>query len=176
MINYSSLSAYFEELAAKYKPIGHTPENPRFAEMDMDELLSALKTGLDTTNPVLLFMMPEGAMGWRNDKVVDLNRAEFYILQHLGKPDPAKRKAILQSCKEIARAILVRIQYEKYQLHKGLGDHPTFVRSFDLNQVRYFRVGPIMNSCYGWRIELDFEDTAPALMKDSDWSDLDTAE
>lgn len=173
MIDYSVLSSYFEGLATKYKPIGHTPEAPRFAEMDMDELLGSLKTGLDTTHPVMLFMMPEGSLAWRHNQVDDNNRAEFYILQHLGKTDPVKRKAILQSTKVIFRDILYRIQFEKYQLNKGSELYPKFVRAFDLNQVRYFRVGPILNSCYGWRIELDFQDNAPAVLTDSDWTDLD---
>ena len=174
MIDYSVLSDYFEGLAAKHKPIGHTPEAPRFAELDMDELLSTLKTKMDTTHPVMLFMMPEGSMGWRNNQVVDVNRAEFYILKNVGKPDPAKRKAILQSCKTIARDICVRIHFEKTSQNTVVNSpYPKFVRSFDLNQVRYFRVGPVFNACYGWRVELDFDDTAPPRLTDSDWTDLD---
>ena len=175
MILFSEYSDYFEGLAAKYKPIGHTDQDPRFALLDIDDILSTQRGKLDFTNPVMVLENPEGQLSWVHNQLSDRKFGAFHILKNVPRNDPEKKKAVMDECQTHGKAIIARMQYEKFSLHKDNSDSPyaQMLKFFDLNEVKYHKVGPLFNDCFGWRFEFEFARQSPLPFDSDDWTDFD---
>lgn len=175
MILFSEYCDYFEGLARKFKSIGHSDEVPRFANLDIDDILSSQRTKLDFTNPVMILENPEGQLSWIHGQLSDRKLGAFMILKNVPRNDPEKKKAVMDECQTLGQAIIARMQYEKINLHKANLDSPyeSMIKFFDLNEVKYNKVGPIFNDCFGWRFEIEFARQDPLPFDSDEWTDFD---
>jgi hypothetical protein len=65
MSKISDYTNYFENIATRFVPIGHTPQNPRFATFSREEVLSGMRRNLDLSEWCLVLMNFE--IGLRKD-------------------------------------------------------------------------------------------------------------
>lgn len=173
MYSFSAYVSYFENLATQFKPIGHSPTSQRFAVMGITDILSNIRGPLDTKNPCLILERPEGGLTFRNDALMDESLGAFYLIKNVTRKDPQALLQVHDDMKELGHKILLRMQYEKKQRHRGDKTYPFHTSFFQLDRVKYFPVGPIMDQCYGWRIEVDLTDTSPLTFDLNDWTDLE---
>ncbi len=173
MYSFSAYVNYFRDLATKFKPIGHSELRQRFAVMGITDILSNAKGPMDTTNPCMILERPEGALTFRNDALMDESLGAFYLIKHVGRKDPAALLAVHDEMKALAHQIILRMQYEKKERSRSNKTFPFHSLFFQLDRVKYFPIGPIMDQCYGWRIEVDLTDTSPLTFDLNDWTDLE---
>lgn len=174
MILFSEYCDYFEDLATKAKAIAHTSEAPRFAILDIDDILSTQRTGLDFTNPVLILENPEGELGWIHNQLSDVKYGAFHILKNVPRNDPEKKRAVMDECMILGRQIISRMQYEKTSQHKDADSpYPVMLRFFVLDRLKYNKIGPLFDSCFGWRFEFQFAKQTPLPFDSDEWSDFD---
>ena len=171
MILFSDLENYLKSKAIGFTRIGHTEEAPRFATLDIDDILSLSKTELDTNFPVMIMENPEGEMGFKHDRLYDGNYCAFHILQQVNRNDPASKRAVMDTCKEIGTKVLLYIEQDRQKRFKGDSTPPRLVMHFSLDQVKYQKIGPIFSSCYGWRFEFEVGEETPLsfILDEDEW-------
>jgi hypothetical protein len=162
MITYSQYENYFLDIAIRFRPIGHRDNLPRFASMDIDDIISMSRTEMDMDNPCMILENPEGKLDYKHDKMLDENLGAFLIIQRAVRGDATMRRQALDNTKEIGSKIIAKIQMDKIARFKGL-QAPRMVLYFDLSEVGYNKIGPIFSDCYGWRFTfgLGQEDALP---------------
>lgn len=175
MITFTEYVEYFEGLASKFKSIGHSEATPRFAILDIDDIIGSQRTNLDFTNPVLILENPEGELSWIHNQLADTKYGAFHILKNVPRNDPAKKKLALDECQALGQKLIARMQYEKIDQHsKGVSSlYPVMLRFFVLDRSKYNKVGPIFNDCFGWRFEFEFAQQTPLPFDSDDWTDFD---
>lgn len=174
MLPYSEYESYFETLATRFKLIGHTPEKPKFAALDIEHILSNQKGKLDINSPVFILESPEGKFAWQNDTFMDTKFGAFMILQYAKPNNPEARRQVLDNTQEIGMKVIARMQYERLILNKGVKDlYPHFILFFNLDDTKYQKVGPVFNDCYGWRFEFDLSEQSKLPFDSDEWTDFD---
>lgn len=164
MILFSDIENYLIRKAKGFTLIGHTEANPRFANMDIDDILSMAKSELDTNFPVMIMENPEGEMGFKHDRLYDGNYCAIYIIKHVDRNNPSHKRQVMDLCKEIITKVMCLIHEDKEKRMRGINTPPRFVTYFDLNDVKYQKIGPIFSGCYGWRAEFDIGEETPISM------------
>jgi hypothetical protein len=163
MLTFSQYESYFEDLATRFIPIGHTPEVRRFAMMDIDEIISLAKTGMDMDHPCLILENPEGKMEYKHDRILDENLGAFHIIKRVSRGDATKKREVMDLTKAIGTKLVAKMQLDKIGRFKGDNTIPRMILYFNLSEVSYNKIGPIFSDCYGWRFtfELGQEDQLP---------------
>lgn len=172
MILFSDLESYLKRLATGLTLIGHTEEAPRFATLDIDDILSMAKSELDTNFPVMIMENPEGEMGFKHDRLYDGNYCAFHILQYVDRGNPATKRQVMDLCKQIGTKVLLLIEKDRQKWFNGTTvKPPRFVLNFTLDQVKYQKIGPIFSSCYGWRFEFEIGQETPIdiILDEDEW-------
>ncbi|AWW31828.1 hypothetical protein DN752_17760 [Echinicola strongylocentroti] len=170
MINYTDYESYFLNLAKDYKPISHTEDSPRFAFMDIDEILSVAQTAMNMANPCMVLENPEGELEYINSNIRDTNYGAFMILQRVTIQNAEDKRLKMDNCKQIGMAIINQMFRHKVQLASGRGTGiPKMLSLFDLSQVKYNKVGPVFQNCYGWRFEINMAQGSQLQYVEDDW-------
>lgn len=170
MITYTEYEAYFLDLATRYHRIAHSEDNNHFAVMDIDDILSAMKSSLNFDTPSMILENPEGKLTYANTGMRDENFGAFLILQQsITRGDVQQRRAVMDLTKSVGMGICGRMLLDKTNRFKGNKTPPRFIEFFDLSQVKYFKVGPIFSNCYGWRFEFNIGQDAPIYYDPADW-------
>lgn len=168
MITPENYEAFFRNLAVSYKKIAHTEAKPRFAMMDIDEILSSLRGKLDLETPTMILENPEGMLAYKHEKLLDRNMGAFHILQRVRQGDAAHKREVMNATKQIGTGVVTKMHFLKMANFRGGKTHP-ILNYFSLDQVRYNKVGPIWVGCHGWRFEFDIALEAPLQYDPNDW-------
>lgn len=171
MITFSAYEAYFLELASRYHRIAHSETEPHFAVMDIDDILSAMKSSLKFDRPSMILENPEGRLSYKNNGMRDENFGAFLILQQcLTRGDVAQKRTVMDTTKTVGMGICGKMHVDKTERFKGIRTAPRFIEFFDLAQVRYMKVGPIFSNCYGWRFEFNIGQDAELYYEPTEWA------
>src|SRR5690606_38498972 len=109
MISYTEYEDYFNSLARAYKEVAHTDEHPRFAILDIDDIISLQKTAMNMERPCMILENPEGQLDHKNNKLRDENFGAFLILQRATRNDPIKKRAVMELTKQVGLGIIGRM-------------------------------------------------------------------
>ncbi|AEL24008.1 hypothetical protein [Cyclobacterium marinum] len=170
MIDYSAYEDYFRDLATRYQKIGHSPTSNHFAVMDIDDILSAMRSDLNFETPSLILENPEGKFSYHNSALRDENFGAFLILQQcINRGDTQQKREVMDHTKKVGAQVISRMHIDKQTRFKGTKDAPRFVQMFRLEQVRYFKAGPLFSNCYGWRFEFNIGMEGAMYYDSEDW-------
>ena len=163
---------YFEQIAENLLDISHNPTGPvRFAVVDIDEVLTGIKTVLKWVDkPALILVNFSGSLEHRpGAKIRDSKKAQFLIVQAaIRGEDYQEIKEILDSTRETGFKVLSKIYNDREEYELG-NFCDSFIKEFYLSTVKYFKVGPKFDNCYGWLFELEIEDETELLFNPLDW-------
>lgn len=140
---------YFEELAGKYKPIGHTDDERRFESMSQEAIISGVRNNLNLTQFCLLLLrfdvklVKNGTRHYRQEFT-----AAFEIVKDIARNDLAKTETqdkALEYCEEL----IAHIQNEN------------FARAFPLGEliddsIEFYPIEAIFDTCVGYGCEFKF--------------------
>lgn len=166
MINYTSLSAYFEQMAAAHRDIAHSPEERHFFRINIDQLITGFRQ--DIHFPAVLLELPEGRI--LGGSLDTLFMTRFVALSFLDKIPVQDYPAEL-SCYDRMEALGLDFISRLRRDYQSLQDR--FIAYIDLSDIRCYKVGPIHHQCYGVRFELSVGDPAQQVMhyNPSNWLD-----
>lgn len=124
--NYYS---YFEELASKHKLIAHTPDKPKIARLEYDDMGIKLVKTISAKTPVVGIGMPEQKI---NDKFSDnphlITRIHLAVFASVGKDDFPKITQTIELCQDIGFDFMAAIFKDKTS-------SPPRIQSFDRNSI-----------------------------------------
>jgi hypothetical protein len=160
-VDNNEIEGFFEDVARRYRPIGHTELRPRFCRFDMEELAGKLRQDIDLSEYCLLMEAPTGKLfdnGY--DGHADLQDLAFWVVKNVQTNNFDQERQVLADTRRMGRAIIRRI-------HTRLNE----AQPFDLNTVTYDKVGPVFGNAYGYRYAFVQDDSRQPENDDQDWED-----
>ncbi|RNI27673.1 hypothetical protein EFA69_16270 [Rufibacter immobilis] len=157
---------YFEFLATYFRPIGHSGNRQRFARVDIEEVITQLRSRLDLQEPCMLLEYFEGELGGNGgDNHLNQMTGAFYIVQQVRANDLKDENLVLNRCLEYGKEIVARI-YKDSEKRTIYG----FLKNFRLEKVSYNKVGPLWGNVYGYRFEFPWYDSFAPVTFPNNWS------
>jgi hypothetical protein len=153
---------YFEDLATRYAPIGHTAKKPRFARFNIEEVVTGLVHQLDLSKYCLLLEAPSGQLEDNGgDGYFDNQEIGFMIVRQVELRNFAEEKRVLSESRRQALQIVARI------LEEGR------FSDLDENTIQYEKVGPIFGTlnCFGYRFSFTASDALELASEPDEWND-----
>jgi hypothetical protein len=163
--------AYFEDLATNLKDIGHTPDKKKFSRIDIEEVLTSMRTSLDMTTMCLVLEMLEGQLNDNiSDNIMNMQAGAFLLLRHVKKGDYAAENVAMADAFKIFVKLLSKIKKDRETFPMNDANRSNgLVKYFDFSSVKYNKVGPIFDNCYGLRIEFGFSESVSFAFNPNDW-------
>lgn len=159
---FQRYTEYFEKLATECLAIAHSEEKKRFVLIDIDEVINGLRTKIDFNNFCLLLEAYETSLPANTvDNIRQRCSGAFMVLKHVpAKGSDQERYDVLQEAEEIVFTLLSRLKKEASENLQ----QKTIPNWIDFNSININKVGPLWDSCYGWRVMFTFQPSAnPAL-------------
>ncbi|MGV3588608.1 MAG: hypothetical protein ACO1OF_16500 [Adhaeribacter sp.] len=157
--------AYFERLATQFKPIGHSPQNRKFVRISIEELFVQMRSGLILTGPGLVLEVFEGELQYtKSDNNPDNQAGAFYILQNVRQDDFKHETEVLDRCLTLGKELAAKI-FRDSRYGKGP------LQNFDLDKIRYHKVGPFWDNAFGYRFEFSWWDAFKPVVNPDNWSE-----
>lgn len=169
MISFTDYESYFDGLARDFRPISHTDQAPRFALMDIDDILSSQRTGLDFTQPCMILENFEGEFEYKHNKIKEESLGAFYIIQNVSRDNPVQKREVMDRCKDLGTRIISKMQIQRIRMFEGIATAPRMVLYFNLNDVKYQKVSNIFSGCHGWRFEFNLGSEYQIPFDTDDW-------
>lgn len=159
--------AYFEDIAIHHRLIGHTSAKKRFLRDTITNLLNATRNGLDPVGGFVLIMEnPEGKLTDNlGDSPKDYQSFAIWIVKFCKNTDQEAERTIRTEAKKIGLQIISKMKNDTISIPRK-----TALKWMDLNSINYHPIGPVLDSCYGYRFEITIHDQAKIVYEPADWT------
>ncbi len=159
MTSAENITAWFTDAATRHPDIRHTPQVPRFFEMEWDEIV---QNGAMAALPAWALVLEDGedAMEYNEgDYTSRRTSIAFMLLRTVPVGDTAHKKATYTEAQRIAEQVLAKLNNDALEEHCDADLPPGISPPVKvlLNSVRGMRVGPVpaFDHAFGYRIALD---------------------
>ncbi len=164
-MRYQPYVDYFENIAIKLKVIRHTSGGKkRFCRMNIEEVLTGLKTELDLNNICLILEAYEKTVEDRlSDNLRDRTMGAFMILKKVSDNSFETQDTILSETEAATLSVWSKLKLDKRNYE--------FIKHIDLGTLKMNKVGPLWDKCYGWRTEFMIDDSlnSSVVYNENDW-------
>lgn len=152
---------YFADLAARFRPIGHTEKAPRFARFNIEEVVTGFAhSELDLSQYCLLLEAPSGQLQDNDgDGFFDNQEIAFMIVREVELRNFVEEKQVLSRSRELALSILTKVLAEGH------------FTDLDENTIGYEKVGPVFGNCFGYRYYFTAVSTVQLAIDPDEWND-----
>jgi hypothetical protein len=163
----SVYKAYFKDIAENHKSILHSDDNnKRFAGMNIEEVLTGLRSDLDTTGYCLILENFEGRLADnRSDNILNYKSCAFWVIKNAPSNDYATEEEVIDGCYDIAFDIISKINSDKIPVPRN-----TMVKHFDPSTVTYNRIVNVFDSCHGYRVSFELHNHQSLKFEPSKWN------
>lgn len=162
-MEFSEYIAYFEEVSRKHKGIGHTDAEKHFYRLDIEELITGLRSDLNF--PCLLLESLTGHLNDTDaDSVQDILTGAFTILKQVDPGDFTMEMQALQESIRIGKDIISKIRHDSRRTKVPV------IEGFFLSSVLYEKVGPVFDNCYGYRFMFSFQQQIDLSFNPDSWN------
>lgn len=150
---------YFKEAAKSNKVLKHleTPNRITFCKMNIDEILTLLKTDLVGTSMVLENFQKRG-QDLLSDNKRKIITGAFLIIKYVESGNFDAEIAALDETEAVAEQILAKITNDNIKFRHSK-NHPWKIKGFDPNSVRQNVVVNLFDGWFGWRTEFSIDQT-----------------
>ena len=166
MLNVAKYISYFKNLATQHKEIGHTEEEKHFFRMNIEEVLTGLRS--DINLPALILESFEGRLV---DKKSDNNLANregaFMILKKVEVDNFDQENEFLDDSERIGLDIIKRMRRDS----KTNPIQDRILKRFDYDGVSWGKVGPVFDNYYGYRFIFRLQDFENMKFDPDKWLD-----
>lgn len=163
-MNTQAYIEYFRQIATNLIAIGHTPENPKFSRINIEEVLNGVRANLNMATPVMVLENCEVRYTDRKtDNVLKEIYGAFMVVRNVQMDDFEGESAALDDCEAIIEKVLSKMKADK--------DSSTVVemRGFDLSTVVLQKIGGVFDNAYGYRCEFTLRASVPFVINPTDW-------
>ncbi|MER0442710.1 hypothetical protein [Emticicia sp. W12TSBA100-4] len=151
MAKIKTYEAFFEEIATKYKPIGHTPQKRQFASMSQAEILAGQRTKLDMTKWTMVLLKCEPKMVQNGSKQTRMMYVgAFEIVKKLDRNDLDKVQ-VQDDAFAMCIGILAKLLKMNLKREFPLG-------IIDENSIDFYPVDQVFDTAVGYGMEFRFDE------------------
>lgn len=151
MAKLKEYEAFFEEIATKYKPIGHTTEKRQFASMSQAEVIAGQRRKLDLTKWTMILMKCEPKMTQNaSGQTRMIYVGAFEVIRQIERDDINKvqyQDDALGMCQEIVAKLL--------KLNKT---RTLPIGNMNENSIDFYAVDQVFDTGVGFGVEFQFEE------------------
>jgi len=162
---------YFRNAAINHKQLLHdTNGKVSFYRMDIEELLSGLRTNLKSIS--LIIESPEKrTQDLLSDNPRKVITGAFLVIGPVKKNDFNDEVSVLDKTEAITEDILSKIKNDCSKYRRD-SSWPRVIKGFDPSTIRSQKVGPLFNNFYGWRTEIQINQTYSnnLILDESNWN------
>lgn len=164
-VTFLDVMEYFETIATEHIAIQHSDSEKHFARINIDEVLGGLKTKLKF--PALVVESPEGF--FTDDTIDNVLRGYvigFTIVDRVKPGDFDGEETVLAITEQMVMDIVSRLRKE----HRDYSTAGIISRAFQLNTVRWNKVGPLWENCFGWRCTFQVQNPNSLAYDEEKWT------
>lgn len=158
-MKYSEYVNYFKTAAVNNLVLAHV-DNTHHTFYEVD-IIDVVQESLKFKNKFMSLILecPEKKPADNNsDNIRKHTTGAFAIIKEAKKGDHTDRQIVLDDTEEVSEEIVSKILNDaRWHLQNPL--YPWKLKGFDLNSVRFYKIGPLFTNHYGWRVEFTFNDT-----------------
>ncbi len=169
MLNLSDIKTYWKNAAIRNKAIGHVEGGEKhFSSYTAEEALATIK---DMKYPYLAAELPEIHMGDANSDNVRMNfNGGILILKKATAGDYLKIQAAYDEMFIIGRQLLTKLYNDRKKANDYNIPMPeAMMKQLDIPLLNMVEVGPVFDSCYGWRINYQINTPDNLELDESEW-------
>lgn len=166
MLNVSQYISYFEGIATNHKEIAHKEDEKHFCRMNIEEVLTGLRSGILT--PALILESFEGSLvDNKSDNILADRTGAFMILKKVEVDDFTQENEYLDDCERIGLEIIKRIRRDA----RIVPIQNRTPKIFNLNSVEWQKIGPLFDNFFGYRFTFKMSDTENMSYDKAKWLD-----
>ncbi len=151
MAKIKEYEAFFEEIATKYKPIGHTAERRQFASMSQAEILAGQRGKLDLTKWTMVLLKCEPKLIQNQSKQTRfVYVGAFEIVKKLERNDLDK-VTVQDEAFRMCVGVLAKLLKMNKLRAVPIGD-------IDENSIDFYPVDQVFDTAVGYGMEFRFEE------------------
>lgn len=158
-MDITQLTQLFESYATKNKALAHNAadkNNIAFLECDMEEVQSALRTGLKF--PCMLVQTPEVDKEGSLDNIVEQWEGSFIIL--MPQTTDLTKSQCYQRAKNICDQIITAMVRDTFEYFEG-----------GMMKTSEGKIGPVSDRLYGWGVNFGFDQGFDASFNPDNWNE-----
>lgn len=157
-MKYSEYVEYFKTAAINHKVLAHVQDTHHtFYEID---IIDVAQESLKFKNKYLSILLeaPSKQPGDNNsDNIRKYISGAFVILKEAKIGNHADRQLVLDETEEVSEDVASKILNDAKK-HLKNPSYQWKLKGFDVNSLRFYKVGPMFTNHYGWRVEFTFND------------------
>ena len=169
MIDFESYVDYFKGLAEKHSDINPSPDYKAFFRLNIDELLTGLRSDIDPNSFVMVLESYEHSPidNLSENHLSNFTGAFMIIKKNEEISDFDNQDVIITECEKICVEIQRRIYDE------SINDYANrFFTDINPSDFTFNKVGPLYNSWFGFRCQFNFTSTYSIKVDAGKWTDL----
>lgn len=164
-IRFADVVEYFRTVATELKVIGHSETETHFCRINMDEVFGGLKTKMKF--PALIMEAPDFFIyDEHSDNELKGLNIGFMVVQKVQPGNFEKEEQALDLMEEAVTDIVSRMRKE----HREYSTAGIISKSFQENTVRWSKVGPLWENCFGWRVTLQVMNAQDFSYDETKWN------
>lgn len=175
MIDTQDYIDYFKDLATRHKNIRHGLDGAvRFSAISIEDLINEITHGVEfrpenEENDYGIMLLEEITGQFQGPDTRNMNDrpdGAFTILKHCPPEDFDRERAIYRECKQIAASLIGTMTNDYEENADNIMQYLE-----PENGIRYMKVGPAYDNCFGVRVEFSFSKSVIFLHDPNDYID-----
>lgn len=166
-MDFNEYIDYFETKAGRNHAIAHNAETHKaFAQLDFEEAVSAVKTGLKY--PCMILETPDMGLSDAGDNPRNIAMSSFYILKNISaNASVLDMRALRQLTYSISKQVVQAMRNDRRN---------RVLTQLDAGSFKWFKAGPMLDNAYGWEVQFTLNEPISLELDESDWDDETRAE
>jgi hypothetical protein len=117
----AAYEGYFKDIATKYKPIGHTKDEPKFWPMSQAAIMGKVRSKMNLNDWNLILLQPEPSVRTNNSRrYMFWTLAGFEVIKNVTRDDVSKN-VVQDEALDYCREIVAKMMNEHKESVFGLG-------------------------------------------------------
>lgn len=160
--------AYWKKAATNNLAVQHTEEEKHFFTFTVEDALSSLK---NINYPAVGLETPVHRFGdGLSDNIRLLSSGGVLIIKHAPQGNAVKVEEAMLETEEIALQMVSKMRNDRLKANDvGVASPEKLMKHLDLFKVKIEEVGPLFDSCYGWRIDYEFNNPTNLELDEDKW-------
>ena len=167
-MNFKQQKTYWKRAAEHHLQIGHSDAAQHFSTFEPSKVLKELNNML---YPALMFERPEERLADGHSDNIRLNSSgAILVIKKAAKDDQVDIDAAFDECYDIAHDMVAKMLNDRKKSNQsGVTEPESLLKELDLATVSIREVGPVFDSCFGWRVDYTFNGVDSLFFDESKW-------
>ena len=168
-MTHSDYIAFFEDLATRHKLLLHSGSEKHFVRANIEELITGLRSKVAW--PCLVLESYElNLVDNKSDDIYLVPTGAFTILTKVQRDNYDQENEAINTCMGIGLDIISAMRKDYRNMGTTAVSAARTIKYFDPGTVKAYKVGPVMESCFGYRFEFQLGNPQSLAYDNTKWN------